>query len=206
MRPQRRSSHWKSVLPRLGLLLGFTALFGYFYIYVPFLSGDYADVESRKGYFSIANSFPNPFFAFLGILLGGYYYFDRQRREASQHRHSQAQARVKQLLEDFGECDGFVIDFLARSCKTQQQLDALRLRISAGFDNFIMVLDASTEIVGFADADLSEVLLAYSFVEKNRLIMRSPLGVVQRARLSHIQEHYFNLARSARRAIVGYLE
>jgi len=147
----------------------------------------------------MVNAFVTFFVGFFGLLLGAFYYFDREVRSSRVEARDKTRARVRIMLEELQGYDDLVTDLVTKSWASGPELERIRLRISSRADSLNNVLDACWESLGLDVDEISTLVRVHGFVEKNDLLMRRRHVIVRRANLSGLYQEYSERIKAAKR-------
>jgi hypothetical protein len=158
-----------------------------FYIYCPYHAYNYK-LNELKDYFAVVNTFTTLIIGIIGLIIGLFYYYDKESRRP----------RVKYLLDNLNSYDNLLTDFFNMSFNNQKELDALRNKISRGFEMIELILNSSFLIMKFSDDDIRTILKINSYVDKSEVIMRTPFPSLEKVKFLDSQDTYVELIKSAK--------
>jgi hypothetical protein len=177
-------------------------VFFLFFVYVPFLRGTPNQLDDLRNYFTIAGVFVTAVVGSLGVVLGGYYYFDRKRHDSGQKKKEEVRAKLRLLLDELHHFDDLLVRFFTHDFADQQELDRLRHKISRSFEMVEMVLESEGETIGLSQEELVDFVKVNSFVDKSDTIMRTKHAKLKRAQIAAEQDRYIELIKAAKRVCV----
>jgi hypothetical protein len=159
----------------------------YFYIYFPYCNCRYTLDELQK-YFAILNTFTTLLIGFLGLIVGIYYYYDKESRRP----------KLKFLLDELNSYDQLLIDLFNMTFMNQKELDILRGKISRGFEMIVLILEAGYSALKFSKDDTRAILRVNSFVDNSEVMMRTPFDLLNEINLLEKQDTCIELIKSAK--------
>lgn len=137
-------------------------VFLFFYILNPlcFFWGFDASYDHRF-YFSIVSVFATTILSLMAVVLGWFYYFDKERR-----------SQLKFIISKLDRYDFIVTKILYLDVKNQTELDILRAEKS----KLVHLIQTMMENVKLPDADMEGFIKLNSFVDKDDFISSDSLN------------------------------
>ncbi len=143
------------------LIVYFLALFT-LTILVFWLRKQDSDINWVRNYYNIVSSIISSLVGITGIILGLFYYFDKERRR-----------KIDILKTEIEQYDLCVKSILKLCIKNENELKEIRIKIDSINDRINMMLDSDKQFIRLNDADVSTILRVNSIVDKSEVIMRT---------------------------------
>lgn len=164
----------------LVLFIVFIILFLFFlYQYInPFFSNislmimphKITNIDYANKYYSMLSSVSGLFIGFMGLLLGAFYYINRNKIEENQKKREQQRNRLDSFMSLLKMYDEQIYDILKCNINDDKELTYHREKSQKIFDEIVLTLDQGFELIGFTDSDALIIIKINSFVEKSTLI------------------------------------
>lgn len=138
------------------------------------------DINWYRNYYSIVSSIISSVVGITGIILGLFYYFDKERRNKT--------SILKKAIEEYDLC---VKRILKLNFKDEDELNELRIQIESINDNINLMLDNKIHFLRFSDEQVSKILQINSLVNKSSVIMsltKTELETTDRASVLDVYE------------------
>lgn len=154
-----------------------------------------ADINWVRNYYNIVSSITSSVVGITGIILGMFYYFDKERRSKTNI--------LKKEIEDYDAC---VKKVLKLSVKNQDELHEVRIKIDSINDRINMMLDNDTKFIRLDDKHVSKILNINSVVEKSEVIMRISFDELKKADKASVLDVYEAALKEALLVCYGELK
>ena len=163
------------IIAMLSLLFGIYLLFLFFnpVFMTPeafFSPRKITSIEYANKYYGILGSIATVFIAGLGLFLGAIYYVNRNRFDESQRLRDQRRQRLEIFMDKLSTYDESVASIIGRRVKNDKELAFVRARIERLADDFTLLLEEGTELLGLNKPDVTHVLKLYAYVDKSEVI------------------------------------
>jgi len=158
------------------------------------------DLTRAKDYYGILTTFTTLILGTAGLILGYFYYRDKNRTEQSLATLERKRKRLDDLIDKLDLFDSQVDALLLRQFKDENELFLLRNKITRSFETIVIMLEQNEDLLGLHKEDIREIIRVNSFVEKNDLIMRARVIEITPEVLHETREKYIDLIQNARRA------
>jgi hypothetical protein len=158
------------------------------------------DLNKAKDYYGILTSFNTLILGTAGLILGYFYYKDKNRTDQSLATIERKRKRLDDLIDKIDLFDSQVDALLQRQFKDENELFLLRNKIIRSFETIEIMLELNEDLLGLHKEDLRDIIKVNSFVEKNDLIMRARVIELTPEVLHETREEYIDLIQNARRA------
>lgn len=138
------------------------------------------DINWYRNYYNIVSSIISTVVGITGIILGLFYYFDKERRNKT--------SILKKAIEEYDLC---VKRILKLNFKDEDELNELRIQIESINDNINLMLDNKIHFLRFSDEQVSKILQINSLVNKSSVIMsltKTELETTDRASVLDVYE------------------
>lgn len=138
-----------------------------------------ADINWVRNYYNIISSITSSLVGVTGIILGLFYYFDKERR------------RKIYILKDEIENYDFCVKQILKLCvENDTELKNIRTKIDSINDRINMMLDSGRKFIQLDDKDVSTILSINSLVDKSEVIMRIPFKDLKTSDRSSVLDNY----------------
>ena len=144
------------------------------------------DINWVRNYYNIISSITSTIVGITGIVLGLFYYFDKERRNKN--------SILKKCIEEYDHC---VKRILKMNFKDDKELKDLRIQIESINDNINLMMDNKIHFLQLSDNQISKILKVNSYVNKSEVIMKldkSGLENCDRASVLDVYENKFQEA------------
>lgn len=155
-------------------------------LFLPFVFRISPSLEKLRNYYTIVNSITSSLVGVTGIMLGVFYYFDKERRLKT--------GVLKSTIEEYNSC---VKQILKLNVKDAKELKKLRMSIGELNDSICLMLDNGIRFLQLSDKKISQILRINSIVEKSEVVMRLPFKKLKRADRASVLDAYENVLRDA---------
>lgn len=144
------------------------------------------DINWVRNYYNIVSSIISSIVGITGIILGLFYYFDKERRSKTHI--------LKKEIEDYDTC---VKKILKLNIKNEEELKEIRTKIDSINDRINMMLDNGTKFINLDEKHISTILYINSVVEKSEVVMRLPFDKLEEADRASISDLYEDALKKA---------
>jgi hypothetical protein len=144
-----------------------------------FLKEQNSDIIWARNYYNIISSIISSLVGITGIILGLFYYFDKERRR-----------KIDILKTEIEEYDSCVKLILKLCIKNKNELDKTRIKIDSINDRINMMLDSDKKFIQLNNADISTILRINSIVDKSEVIMRTSFNKLKSADRDSVLDNY----------------
>lgn len=165
----------------------------YFIIIYPNCYISLDTLEAKRNYFSIVGSIVASIIGITGVLVGAFYYFDKERRN-----------KLSQLKSSIEKYDDIVMEILNLEISSDSELKTKRALLTRVNEQIELMLDNKTGFLPFRKKSAMKILAINSFVEKSDLLMRSAHCCLNEEVLQPIRDEYQDVAKGAK--ILCYLK
>ena len=131
------------------------------------------DFEYACKYYSVLTSIFGVFLGLLGLILGAYYYKNKNDIEDNRNQKEKQRNQLKTFIDQLKEVDKQVLELLFTDL-TQNELTVRRVKITSEFDKIVAVLNHGKDLLAFDESNIAVVLKVHSFVDRNYIIIESP--------------------------------
>lgn len=153
------------------------------------------DINWVRNYYNIVSSITSSIVGITGIILGMFYYFDKERRSKTNI--------LKKEIEDYDTC---VKNILKLTIKDEEELKETRTKIDSINDRINMMLDNDTKFIRLDDRHVSKILNINSVVEKSEVIMRISFDELKRVDKASVLDVYEAALKEALLVCYGELK
>lgn len=130
-------------------------------LFLPSILGIAPSLDRFRNYYNIVSSIISSLVGVTGIILGLFYYFDKERR-----------TKTKILKKSIEEYDCCVKQILKLQVSDDEELKKLRIKIDSLNDSINIMLDNSIDFIQLSDDKISEILRINSIIDKSEVVMR----------------------------------
>ena len=160
---------------------------------LPSILGIVPSLDRFRNYYTIVNSITSSLVGLAGIILGAFYYFDKERRSKTMI--------LKKSIEEYDAC---VKQILKLQVRDDEELKKLRTKIDSLNDGINIMLDNKINFIQLSDDKISEILRINSIIDKSEVVMRLSFEELTQAYRASVLDIYENALRDA--LIVCYKE
>lgn len=144
------------------------------------------DINWYRNYYSIVSSIISSVIGITGIILGLFYYFDKERR-----------SKVKILKEEIENYDLCVKKILKFEVENAAELKNLRIKIESINNRIEMMLNDDSKFLQLNDKDTKAILKINSVVDKSNVIMNIPFTSLKTTDRASVLDLYEDSLKNA---------
>jgi len=142
--------------------------------------------------------------ATMGIGLGFYYFFRKNRLESEGKIRDRCFGRIEELHKQLNSYDSAVDNILALKVTSQPELDSSRHTVRRSFEIVNVILDVDTALLTWSDDELRSILQVNSFVDKSDLIMNVSFEELKCSEILKVEyEKYLDYLQEARKTCLS---
>lgn len=153
-------------------------------LFLPSILGIALSLDGFRNYYTIISSIISSLVGITGIILGLFYYFDKERRSKTMI--------LKNVIEEY---DGCVKQILKLQIRDDEELKKLRTKIDSLNDSIDIMLDNKIHFIQLSDDKISEILHINSIIDKSEVVMRLSFEKLIQADRASVFDIYENALR-----------
>ena len=176
-------------------------VFLFFYVLVPGLINNAPRLELLRNYFTIVSSYSTAIIACFGLLLGVFYYFDKNGVEQYNKDLEKRKYYGNAILDELNGYDDYLESIFAKNFNSPTELELLREKANNKFDNIELLAEESKKILILADTDTKEIMKLNSLISNSDELMSSNYSIIKAVDLSGIKDEYLTLLKEAKRTL-----
>lgn len=144
------------------------------------------DINWVRNYYNIVSSIISSLVGITGIILGLFYYFDKERR-----------SKVKILKDEIENYDLCVKKILKFEVENAADLKNLRIKIESINNRIEMMLNDDSKFLQLNDKDTKAILKINSVVDKSNVVMNVPFTSLKTSDRASILDLYEDSLKNA---------
>ena len=156
-------------------------------------------LSSARNYYTILSATVTLAVGFFGLLLGYFYYIDKQDVDKMSASLERKRKRLDKLIDLIDDYDGLVDKVINMRFSNAGELKHLRSMISRSFEEIEIMLDLKEKLLGLDNEAVLIILKVNSFIDKSEVIMHINYSDLSEEKMLTVRDDYINLIQDARR-------
>jgi uncharacterized membrane protein YciS (DUF1049 family) len=134
-----------------------------------------------RNLFSVISPVISSMIGVTGLVLGYYYYKDKTKNDEIQKTIKKMNGNLALLYDNYSIIDDNIQLLFKKNLRTTVNLESIRELVLKKFDDINILLELNGEIIGLTDHELNELIRIYSYIDKNEMLMHTPLKAFKKA-------------------------
>lgn len=162
-------------------------------------------LNDARSYYSIVSAFIAFIVGSSGLIIGYFYYKDRNKHDFAMRRASDRLRRIDFLLSSLRSYDDAIRAILMKLCENELALGNRRATIRAQYQQMYLLLGANEKLLGLSQAELESLIVLFSYVDNSSELMELKATELGNVDLREMAAAYVALYEAAARSCMQCL-
>lgn len=156
-----------------------------------------------RNYYNVIASAYSIFTTTIGICLGLYYFFRKNKIDGENKLKERRIKRIDSIHQQLNIYDEIIDDIFSLDIKSNEELEKKRSKLTRAFEHITVILEADGCVIKWNDEELEAILKVNSFVDTHSVIMDETYAELsQNKKLKEIKYDYIYHLQEARRVCI----
>lgn len=159
-------------------------------------------LDDYRNYVNIVSSILSGLVGSVGVILGYFYYKDKQKNDEKRERREKKAMRIDRFLKVVDDCDSIIERLFHKQVGNDGELKLLLDQLQKNSELLMIFMENNEKLIGFSDEEMSPVREWYSIIGSSPIVKVLRKRQITERLIQVEQEKYRSAIRSAKNVLI----